>query len=139
MNGFLKEALDPELSGAIVGAAAGYAAMSGGSPLARVLGAATGAGLFSEVGAGLRGASEAPDYAGLTDGELAVAAEEARALASARNRRRAAAAAIAVGSSIMSRSPWPVAIGLPAMTVLPYAGETERLRRLADDFRKARR
>jgi len=138
-DGFVKEAIDPVLTSSIVGALIGLG-LSRNRGAARQIGAGIiGATAGGSIAEGVRGAIKTPNYEGLTPGELAVVREEARTLIKDRRGHRLSGLLGGVGAAMASGDPAVLSVAIPRATIYPYGPEVERLDRMADRFRAARR
>ena len=138
IDGFFKGAFEPELAGLLAGGLAGFGLMRG-SMGARLGAAAVGATVGEGLASGITGLADELDTTGLTEGEIAVLREEAERQDRWRNVTRIMAAGGGVASAALLRSPAPLIAAVPAATIAPIGHDAARLRRMAKNFRAARR
>ena len=139
LAGFVKAAFMQEVIGGALGGIAGLALSRGGNLGQRMSAVAMGLGAGGALGSGIGGVVDDSDYSDLTPGELEVLREEAADADTWRNGLRLMALGGGLAGAIAYKSPLPLLTSLPAATIAPIGQETARMKRMAKDFRRARR
>lgn len=138
-DGFLKEAMDPVLPAGIIGALlGGYLGRRRGA-IGQIGASIIGGSAGAATAQGIRGAIREPDLSGLTPAELQVVRAEADKMIESRRSRRFGEVVSGMGEAMLTGDPAVFIATIPRATIAPYGDEVERIDRMADRFRAARR